>query len=74
MSEFVVKDVAGFWAVVNNGVIFAQRPSAPEAIGKAVAMATTAAQHNGAKRVIYYPSDTERRVVWDCEKDGFNAE
>jgi hypothetical protein len=74
MAVFVVKKVAGQWAVVNNGIMLASRLSAPEAIETAISTAQNAAKADGSRRVIYEDSAGERRLVWDSEKDGFNAE
>jgi hypothetical protein len=73
MSDFVVKRVGDFWAVVNNSIIFAEGRTAPEVVRRAVALATEAARRDGPTRVIYHSSDRERTVVWDSQKDGRNS-
>jgi hypothetical protein len=69
MAEFIVKQVAGSWCVINNSVIYATRATASEAIGQAISVATAAARHDRPKRVIYEASVGVRRIVWDSEKD-----
>jgi hypothetical protein len=65
MSDFVVREIAGAWAVVRDFVILAERTTAKAAIG----FATQAALQEGASRVLYRVSDAEFMVAWDPSRE-----
>jgi len=69
VAEFVVKEIAGSWAVVRDFIILAERRTAEAAIACAIGLATQAALDESACRVIYEMSKTERTVAWESERE-----
>jgi hypothetical protein len=72
MGDFIVAQVANFWAVTYGEVMFVKRPTAPQAIAAAVENAHRASQGGTRTCVVLDDPGTGPRVVWDSARDGFS--
>jgi hypothetical protein len=72
MTEFIVTQFEGSWAVTYFGFILSRQSSTSHAIKAAVEAAAAEAKKSGEQVRVMVEDGSSRRVVWDSRCDSFS--